>query len=69
MTPSWPGSTQEVNMNVWNWITSNWTEVVAAVGGIVLAARIIVKLTPTPADDSVLEKIVNFLKSVGLKID
>ena len=55
-------------MNVWNWIISNWTEIVAAVGGVVLAARIIVKLTPTPADDSFLEKIVNFLKGVGLNI-
>jgi hypothetical protein len=35
-------------MNIWNWITSNWQEIVAAVGGIVLAARIIVKLTPNP---------------------
>ena len=56
-------------MNAWNWITQNWTQIVAAVGGIVLAARIVVKLTPTPADDSALEKIVNFLKGVGLKID
>jgi len=56
-------------MQIWNWLTQNWTEIVAAVGGIVLAARIIVKLTPTPADDSILEKIVNFLKGVGLKID
>ena len=55
-------------MNIWNWITSHWTEIVAAVGGVVLAARIIVKLTPTPKDDSILEKIVNFLKSVGLQI-
>jgi hypothetical protein len=55
-------------MNIWNWITSNWTEVVAAVGGIVLAARIIVKLTPTPADDTILEKVVAFLKTVGLNI-
>jgi len=55
-------------MNIWNWITSNWQEIVAAVGGIVLAARIIVKLTPTPADDTFLEKIVNFLKTVGLNI-
>jgi hypothetical protein len=55
-------------MNIWNWITANWTEIVAAVGGIVLAARIIVKLTPTPADDSFLEKVINFLKGVGLNI-
>lgn len=55
-------------MNAWNWITSNWTEIVAAVGAIVIAARVIVKLTPNPADDSVLEKIVNFLKGLGLHI-
>ena len=55
-------------MQIWNWITSNWTEIVAAVGGIVLAARIIVKLTPTPQDDSFLEKVINFLKGVGLNI-
>jgi len=55
-------------MNAWNWITSNWTEIVAAIGAIVIAARVIVKLTPTPADDSVLEKIVNFLKGLGLHI-
>jgi hypothetical protein len=66
--PLWLASTQEVNMNIWNWITSNWTEIVAALGGIVLAARIIVKLTPTPADDSALEKVVNFLKTLGLHI-
>jgi hypothetical protein len=59
---------EDKTMNVWNWITSNWQEIVAAVGGIVLAARIVVKLTPTPADDSFLEKIVNFLKTVGLNI-
>jgi len=60
---------EDKTMNVWNWITANWTSIVAAIGGIVLSARIIVKLTPTPADDSILEKVVNFLKSVGLKID
>jgi hypothetical protein len=50
------------------WITSNWQEIVAAAGGMIIAARVIVKLTPTPKDDSVLEKIVNFLKGVGLHI-
>ena len=55
-------------MQIWNWITANWEAVVAAVGAIVIAARIIVKLTPTPKDDSVLEKIVNFLKTLGLHI-
>jgi hypothetical protein len=56
-------------MEAWTWITQNWTQVVAAVGGIVIAARIIVKLTPTPQDDSFLEKIVSVLKGLGLKLD
>lgn len=56
-------------MQIVNWVTGNWETIVALVGGIVLLARIIVKLTPTPADDSVLEKVVNFLKGVGLHID
>ena len=55
-------------MQIWNWITSNWESVVAAAGAVVIAARLIVKLTPTPADDSVLEKVVNFLKTLGLHI-
>ena len=55
-------------MQIWTWITSNWTEIIAAIGGIVLAARIIVKLTPTQTDNVWLERVVNFLKSVGLHI-
>lgn len=56
-------------MQVVNWVTGNWETIVALVGGVVLLARIIVKLTPTPADDSFLEKVVNFLKGIGLHID
>lgn len=51
-----------------DFVKSNWVEIVAALGGVVLVARIIVKLTPTPADDSALEKVVAFLKAVGLNI-
>ena len=50
------------------WVTEHWTELVAAVGAAIILARIFVKLTPTPKDDSVLEKIVNFLKAIGLHI-
>ena len=41
----------------------------AIVGAVIVLARIVVKLTPTPQDDSVLEKIVGFLKALGLHID
>ena len=55
--------------NILPWITDNMTTIVAIAGAIVILARIIVKLTPTPADDSILEKVVGFLKAVGLHID
>lgn len=52
-----------------NWITENFTNIMAIVGAVIVLARIIVKLTPTPNDDSILEKVVAFLKAVGLHID
>lgn len=51
-----------------NWITENFTNIMAVVGAVVVLARVIVKLTPTPADDTWLEKIVNILKTLGLHI-
>lgn len=44
-----------------DYITNNAETILAWIGGIVSCASIIVKLTPTTKDDSVLEKIVNFL--------
>jgi hypothetical protein len=52
-----------------SWITENWQTVVAGVGAVVMLARVIVKLTPTPADDTILAKVVDVLKSIGLKLD
>jgi len=52
-----------------NWITENFTNIMAVVGAVIVLARVIVKLTPTPADDTWLEKIVNFLKTLGLHLD
>lgn len=56
-------------MNIVNWIANNWVQICAAVSGIVVAARIVVKLTPTPADDSILDKIVTVLSHIGLTSD
>ena len=44
-----------------DYIMNNTETILAWVGAIVSCASIIVKLTPTTKDDSVLEKIVNFL--------
>lgn len=44
-----------------NWITENWTDILAWIGGIVSSASIIVKLTPTQRDNSILAVIVKIL--------
>ena len=51
------------------WLAQNWQTLTAGAGAVIILARIIVKLTPTPADDTVLAKIVDVLKSIGLKLD
>ena len=43
------------------YITNNAETIFAWIGAIVSCASIIVKLTPTTKDDSVLEKVINFL--------
>lgn len=44
-----------------NWIVENYKDIFAWVGGIVSAASIIVKLTPTTKDDGILNIIVKIL--------
>jgi hypothetical protein len=51
------------------WLTSHYQDIVTAVVSVVIAARVIVKLTPTPKDDSVLDSVVTFLKHLGLHIE
>lgn len=46
-----------------------WTDIVAAAGAIVILARVIVKLTPTPKDDTALDAIVRLLKHLGLVVE
>jgi len=51
-----------------DWLTQNWQTLTAGVGAVVILARIAVKLTPTPADDTILAKVVYALKAIGLKL-
>lgn len=51
-----------------SWLLSNWQEIVNALAGVMIVARIIVKLTPTPKDDSALAKVVGVLKALGLHL-
>lgn len=48
------------------WITAHWTDILAWIGGVVSAASIIVKLTPTQKDDNVLAKIIKVLAALSL---
>ena len=48
------------------WITAHWKDILAVIGGVVTVCSMIVKLTPTPKDDSVLAKIIAVLSALGL---
>jgi cytochrome c556 len=50
------------------WILENLDTLIAIAGGVVLLARLIVKLTPTPRDDAWLAGVLDVLKHVGLHI-
>lgn len=39
------------------WMTDNWVAVAAALGAFLVLARIVVKMTPTKADDAVVERL------------
>ena len=64
-----PTNSVPAKTGIVNWAQTNWQGVVAAFMALIIAARLIVKLTPTPKDDSALEKLVNLLKHVGLHVD
>jgi len=55
-------------MSIITYISSHWVEIGSAIGLIMGGARIIVKLTPTPKDDTILEKIIGLLRHVGLNV-
>jgi hypothetical protein len=44
-----------------NWVTSNWATVIETYLAIVGLASVIVKLTPTLKDDTVLKNIISFV--------
>jgi hypothetical protein len=52
-----------------NWITQNFTSIMAIVGAVIVLARIIVKLTPSNIDNVWLDRVVSVLKTLGLHID
>lgn len=49
-----------------SWITAHWKDILAIIGGVVAVASVIVKLTPSTKDDSVLAKIIKILAALSL---
>lgn len=49
-----------------DWIMAHWKDILAVIGGVVTVCSIIVKLTPTQKDDTVLAKIIKILAALGL---
>ena len=43
------------------WFQTNWINITAVIGGLVTVASIIVKMTPTLADDNALLGIIKFI--------
>lgn len=48
------------------WIQANGKDILAIIGGIVTVASIIVKLTPTPKDNTVLAFLIKVLSAFGI---
>lgn len=48
------------------WVTQNWGEILVAVLAVLGAASAIAKLTPTQADDVVVQKLFDIIHALGL---
>lgn len=48
------------------WITQHWKDVLAIIGAVVSVCSLIVKLTPTTKDDTILAKIIKLLAIFGI---
>lgn len=49
-----------------NWIIANWAYILSGILGVIVVASIVVKLTPTTKDDSVMGKIVGVLDRLSI---
>lgn len=48
-------------MDYVNWATAHWDSLLAILGGVVAVASVVVKLTPSQADDAILAKVIGVL--------
>jgi len=60
----------EILVNAYNAVINNWESILAIYGAIVACASVIIKITPTQADDAILAKVlsvVDFFSTVAVK--
>lgn len=48
------------------WMQNHWDEVLQIIGGVVILATAVVKITPTQKDDTVLAKVIKVLAALSL---
>jgi len=48
------------------WITANWTSIIAIVTGVVTVASIVAKLTPTEVDDNIVGFLIKFVDVLAI---
>lgn len=48
------------------WMQNNWDGILTVIGGAVMVATAIVKITPTQKDDSILSKVIKVLAALSL---
>lgn len=57
-------------VSVYNWFSTNWVSILAAITSVIGTVSVIVKLTPTLKDDNVWLPIVKFLsKYIALNVE
>jgi SepF-like predicted cell division protein (DUF552 family) len=49
-----------------NWFVQNWQGILNFIAYVIAAASVVVKLTPTPEDDTVLAKVIDVLRKLAL---
>lgn len=50
-----------------NWIIENWAEILALLGALGTVATIVAKFTPSPDDDKLIARILEWLNMVPKK--
>ena len=51
---------------MFEWLQTNWDDVLAIIGGVVLVVSTVVKLTATGKDDTVWAKVLKVLSALSL---